>query len=121
MEAPVYARLHEGPVNRITELVLVNENNFDPSVTHYVWDVVVPAIYLRPDIMTDLQTRYLTVDDQRGLNYGRAVSWTGHENNDPDTGRGMPEGVRPVEILMDIDDEAFWDFYVEMLTGPMDD
>lgn len=119
MEASIYERLHASEVNPITELVFINEDNFDPAITHYVWDVVVPAIFLRPEIMTDLQTRYLTVDDQRGLNYGRAVSWTKNDNNDPETGRGMPEGVKPVQILMRIDEDAFWDFYVEMLTGPL--
>ena len=79
-----------------------------------------PAVFLRPEIMTDLQTRYLTVDDQRGLNYGRAVSWVQHNNNDLETGRGMPEGVKPVQILMKIDEDAFWDFYAEMLTGKLD-
>lgn len=120
MDTAIYARLHQMEVNRITELVFVNEDNYDPSYTHYVWDVVVPAVFLRPEIMTDLQTRYLTVDDQRGLNYGRAVSWPQHNNNDLETGRGMPEGVKPVQILMKIDEDAFWDFYAEMLTGKLD-
>ena len=121
MDAAIYERLHEAEVNPITELVFINERDFDPSIPHYVWDVVVPAIFLHPEIMTDLQTRYLTVDDQRGLNYGRAVSWVKTDNNDPETGRGMPEGVKPAQILMKIDEDAFWDIYVEMLTRPMDD
>lgn len=105
--------------NQITELVYINEDNYEASVTHYVWDVVVPAIFLKPEIMQDLQTRYLTVDDQRGVNYGRAVSWEEHWLNDVTTGEGMPEGVKPVQILMRIDEEAFWDFYVEILTGKL--
>ena len=117
MEADIYARLHEAEINPMTELVFVNEENFDPSITNYVWDVIVPAIYLQPEIMTDLQTRYLTVDDRKGLNYGRAVSWPQHDFNDPDSGLGMPEGVKPVQILMQIDEDEFWDLYVEMLTG----
>ena len=48
------------------------------------------------------------------------MSWTKQYNNDPETGRGMPEGVKPVQILMKIDEDAFWDFYAEMLTGKLD-
>lgn len=119
MDASIYERMHRREGNQITELIYINEDNYDASVTHYVWDVVVPAIFLKPEIMEDLQTRYLTVDDQRGLNYGRAVSWNGHWLNDLTTGEGMPEGVKPVQILMRIDEEAFWDFYVEILTGEL--
>ena len=119
MEASIYERLLAEEVNPITELIFVNENNFDPSITHYVWDEVVLAIYLKPDIMKDLQTRYLTVDDNPGINYKRAVRWVKHDFNDPETGEGMPEGVKPVQILMEIEAEAFWNFYVEILTGEM--
>ena len=117
MDMSIFARLHEAEVNEITELVLLNEELFDSLLTHCVWDVVVPAVFLRPEIMTDLQTRYLTVDDQRGLNCGRAVSWKQHDYNDLETGLGMPENVKPVQIVMQIDEDAFWDLYVEMLTG----
>ena len=119
MEASIYERMHQEMGNQITELVYINENNYAESITHYVWDVVVPAIFLKPEIMLDLQTRYLTVDAQKGLNYGRAVSWSQHYLNDLETGRGMPEGVNPVQILMKIDEDAFWDFYVGILTGEL--
>ena len=81
----------------------------------YVWDVVVPVIFLHPEIITDLQTRYLTVDSRPGLNSGRAVSWEQHMHNNMETGEGMPEGVNKVRLVMQIDEEAFWDTYVEML------
>ncbi|MBQ8953340.1 MAG: nucleoside hydrolase [Clostridia bacterium] len=117
MDQSIYDRLRAVEGSKIAELILYREQSYLPDAPHYVWDVIVPAIYLHPEIMTDIQTRYLTVDDQPGLNYGRAVSWVQNRNNDPETGAGMPEGVRPVQILLDIDTGLFWDFYVDLLTA----
>ena len=116
MDKPVYDSIREKGKNKISELILNYEDFFDPSQPKYVWDVVVPAVFLKPGIINDIQTRYLTVDDQPGLNYGRAVSWQKNSHNDPETGEGMPEGVRPVQILMSINEDVFWEFYVDILT-----
>ncbi len=116
MEISIFDRLRKKGNNKITELILTKEEGFVPGNTNYVWDVVVPAIFLHPEIMTDLQTRYLTVDDNPGYDYGRAVSIFKNSHNDPATGEGMPQNVKPVQILMSIDEDAFWDFYVDILT-----
>ena len=116
MEETVFDRLREAGNNEITTLILSTEDSFDAKISHYVWDVVVPAVYLRPEIMSKVETRYLTADDQPGLNYGRAVSWVQNRHNNPETGEGMPEGVNPVQILFMIDTDLFWDFYVDILT-----
>lgn len=110
----VYDRLREPAMeNAVAELTLRREEEFDsdPAGTNYVWDVLVPAVYLKPEIMEDLQERFLTVDAAPGLNNGRAVSW-GMEQ----AGEAVPEGVRPAEILMSIHSDLFWDFFVELLT-----
>ena len=60
--------------------------------------------------------RYLTVDTNYGPGYGNAISWWTSRNRDVETGEGMPYGVQKCDILFDIDREAFWDFYVDILT-----
>ena len=50
------------------------------------------------------------------LNYGRVVSWWTSRNRDVEKGEGMPYGVQKCDVLFDIDREAFWDFYVDILT-----
>ena len=74
------------------------------------------AIWLHPEIATDVQTRYLTVDTCYGPNYGRATSWWTSRNRDVEAGTGMPYGVQKVDVVFDIDREAFWNFYVDILT-----
>ncbi len=117
MQKEIYDRIRKAGESDIIDMMLKKETEFDPDYVNYVWDVLVPAIYMNPVIMSDLQTRYLTVDDQPGLDYGRAVSFVKNSYNDPETGKGMPKGVKPVKILMGIDEEAFWDYYVDILTA----
>ena len=112
----VYDCLSEREQQLITALILTKQKTFDGEAANYAWDVVVPAIYLKPELILDLQTRYLTVETESVLNSGRAVSWEEHSHNSLDTGEGMPEGVRPVQIVMKIDEEAFWDFYIDLLS-----
>ena len=116
MEQEIYDRIRELGKHKISELILEKEDVVDPTQPKFVWDVVVPAVILKPEIINDLQTRYLTVDDRPGINSGRAVSWVKNSYNNPETGKGMPEGVRPVQILMSIHEDIFWDFFVEILT-----
>ena len=111
-----YDRLAKNNNNSITKLILSGSNTFTIDEAQYVWDAVVPVIFLKPEIITDLQERYITVDERPGLNSGRAVSWSQQSNNDMKTGRGFPEGVKKADIVMGIDAPAFWDFYIHMLS-----
>ena len=111
-----YDRLAENNTNSITKLILSNKKTFTNSGADYVWDVVVPVIFLKPELITDLQERYITVDNTPGINSGRVVTWKQNLNNDMKTGKGFPEGIMKADIVMGIDKSAFWDFYISMLT-----
>ena len=112
-----YERLAAKKTNAITKLILSGKRTFNDTEDTYVWDVVVPAVYLKPEIITDLQTRYITVDARPGINSGRVVTWSQHRFNDMKTGRGFPEGVNKAQLVMGIDDKAFWDFCVDILSA----
>ena len=113
-----YERLAAKKPNAITKFILSAKRTFtDVQGADYVWDVVVPAVFLKPEIITNLQIRYITVDERPGLNSGRAVTWTKHQHNDMETGRGFPEGVNKAQLVMGIDDKAFWDFCVDILSA----
>ena len=114
----VYDRLAAADRNPVTELILENKRSFDMGEADYVWDVVVPSVFLKPDLMVRTEERYITVDPTPGINSGRAVSWPRHWLNNMETGEGFPEGVRKAVIVFSIDEEAFWDFYVELLSMP---
>ena len=112
----IYERLAAANQNLITKLILENQRTFDMGESDFVWDVVVPAVFLKPELMVDVQERYITVDATPGINSGRAVSWPQHWLNNMETGKGFPEGVNKAYILFSIDEDAFWDFYVDLLS-----
>jgi inosine-uridine nucleoside N-ribohydrolase len=72
-------RAYEG--NKITGLILSNADRYSEDTVFYVWDVVIPAVYLKPEIMSDVG-----------------------ESSD---GR--------LQLLKDIDEEAFWDLFIDLL------
>ena len=112
----IYERLENANQNLITKYILSNPRTFDMEGANYVWDVVVPAVFLKPELMVKTEERYITVDATPGINSGRAVSWPHHWLNNMETGEGFPEGVHKAIILFSIDAEAFWDYYVELLS-----
>ncbi len=111
-----YERLAENDTNAITKLILSQTRTFTNESANYVWDVVVPAVFLKPELITDIQTRYITVDNTPGINSGRAVTWTQHEHNDFVRGVGFPEGVKKAQIVLGINAKDFWDFYITLLS-----
>lgn len=115
----VYDRIAEKQGNEISKLIVEGQTDRfakDPEASSYVWDSITAAVWLHPEIATDIQERYLTVDTNYGPNYGRATSWWTSRNRDVETGEGMPYGVQKCNVLFDIDRDAFWDFYVDILT-----
>ena len=112
----IYERLAAANQNLITKLILENKRTFDLGEADYVWDVVVPAVFLKPSLVQRTEERYITVDPTPGINSGRAVSWPQHRLNNIETGEGFPEGVNKADIVFAIDEEAFWDFYVDLLS-----
>ena len=114
-----YDRIAEKQGNEISKLIVEGQaGRFekDPNASSFVWDAITAAVWLKPEIATDIQERYVDVDTNYGSNYGRVVSWWTSRNRDVEKGEGMPYGVQKCDVLFDIDREAFWDFYVDILT-----
>lgn len=119
----IYDRIAEKEGNEISKLIVEGQKERyekNPEASSYVWDAITAAVWLNPDIAVDIQDRYVDVDTNYGINYGRAIGWWTARNRDVETGEGMPFGVQKCRVLFDIDRELFWDFYVDMLTAQVD-
>ncbi len=66
--------------------------------THFVWDVIVSAILIEPEIIIKEVTKFVDVNDQFGLSYGQSLPF-------PLNG---PEGAQSVRIILEIDSHRFW-------------
>ena len=95
----------------------------DTPVAHYVakfamltpgadimWDELAAAAWIDPGIITKSETRYMTVDLDRGAGYGNALTWAANDSLEPATQR--------VEIQLDLDPDRFYGMFVSLMKGP---
>ena len=71
----------------------------------YMWDELAAAAWIDPTLITQKETRYMSVSIDHGASYGDTLTWTDSDN---------PKlGARPVEIQQDLDlarfDKTFTD------------
>jgi inosine-uridine nucleoside N-ribohydrolase len=78
----------------------------NPDYTRLVWDTIAAAVVIDPTLIVEEQTRWVDVNSDYGLDYGRSLSYR----------RQGPAGTRKARILKAIDEERFWSLMVELLT-----
>ena len=76
----------------------------------YMWDELAAAAWIDPSLITKTETRYMSVDLDRGAGYGNTLTWT--EKDKPKT------TVQPVEIQMDLDNDKFNQMFINLMTAP---
>lgn len=107
----------------VTELYKVNAVPYwqeNPDARSFVWDAIVAAVFLKPEIATQIEERYIDIDTNSGINYGRSIGFHESRRRSFSDGTGFPAGTQKVKILFDIDREAFWDLYIELFTAPLE-
>jgi len=76
----------------------------------YMWDELAAAAWLDPSLITKTETRYMSVDIDRGAGYGNTLTWI--DKDKPD------QVGTPVEIQMDLDNEKFNRMFIALMTAP---
>ncbi len=75
-----------------------------------MWDELAAASWIDPSIITRTESRYMTVDLDRGGGYGNTLTWSADDKQHPATQR--------VEIQFDLDVEKFYRMFVGLMTAP---
>jgi len=75
-----------------------------------MWDEIAAAAWLEPSIITRSETRYMTVNLDRGAGYGNTLTWDLKDNTHPSTSR--------VEIQFDLDTQKFYRMFAALMTAP---
>jgi inosine-uridine nucleoside N-ribohydrolase len=88
----------------------------NPDRRSFVWDAITAAAFLRPEIVTRMEERYIDVDTNMGPNYGRSIGYHDSRRRSFDQPESFPAGTQKVKFVFDIDREAFWDLYIDLLT-----
>jgi inosine-uridine nucleoside N-ribohydrolase len=65
----------------------------------FVWDVIASAVTIDPSLITSMRTAYIDCVTVPGAQYGRTVPYNKDE---------APEGTKPANIIIDIDQDRFW-------------
>jgi|GEM_PF-6373 len=101
-------KLANTPITRMLDEIYGERFEQDPEREVNIWDLLSAAYVIDPTLFPEIQERWVDVDTNFGLNYGRTVSWTRE-------GRQAP-GAQKADILWKMDEERFWDLFVELVT-----
>ncbi|MHC4145456.1 MAG: nucleoside hydrolase [Planctomycetota bacterium] len=74
--------------------------------TRLVWDTIAAAVVIDPALIVEEETRWVDVNSDYGLDYGRSLGYR----------KQGPAGTQKARILMTIDEHRFWNLMVDMLT-----
>jgi purine nucleosidase len=76
----------------------------------YMWDELAAAAWIDPTLITKKETRYMSVDLDRGAGYGNTITWSESE-------KSKLIGQK-VEIQVDLDKEKFYRMFMTLMSAP---
>ncbi len=76
----------------------------------YMWDELAAAAWISPSLITKRETRYMSVNLDRGAGYGDTLTWIQNDKS--------KLGVQPVEIQIDLNTESFYRMFVSLMSAP---
>jgi purine nucleosidase len=74
-----------------------------------MWDELAAAAWFDPTLITRRETRYMSIDLDRGAGYGNTLTWS-----EKDAAR---LDVKPIEVQVDLDNERFNRMFVKLMTA----
>jgi purine nucleosidase len=75
-----------------------------------MWDELAAAAWIDPTIITKTETRYISVDLDRGAGYGNTLT--------SGTKEALRASAQPVEIQVDLDAEKFYRMFAALMMAP---
>ncbi len=75
-----------------------------------MWDEIAAAAWIDPTIITRAETRFMSVDLDRGAGYGNTLTW--------DTKDSLRPTTQKVEIQFDLDTDRFYRMFASLMTAP---
>jgi len=114
VDISIKTRLTAAMVKRIeaggTPLAHYIARYFQPGQGNdYMWDELAAAAWMDPTLITQKETRYMSVDLDRDAGYGNTLTWT--EGDKPKLARPL------VEIQLELDKEKFYEMFVRLMAA----
>ena len=107
LDKKIYDRLtaEKTPVAKMLIEKYGTEFEKNPKHTRMVWDTIAAAVVIDPTLIVEEETRWIDVNSDYGLDYGRSLSYN----------KRGPAGTQKVRILLTIDEDRFWNLMVDLL------
>jgi inosine-uridine nucleoside N-ribohydrolase len=100
----------DSPIADMFKAIYGPEFDKDANWNTLVWDTIAAASVIDPTIDTVVESRWVDVNAEYGLSYGRSLSYKTQG----------PASTQKVRILFDINQDRFWDLVVGLLTAPIE-
>lgn len=103
----IFKRITAGntPIGRLFKETYGPQFEKDPTYTRLVWDTITAAVVIDPTLITEEETRWVDVNSDYTLDYGRSLGYK----------KKGPAGTQKARILKSIDETRFWDLMVGRL------
>src|SRR5579872_743432 len=76
----------------------------------YMWDELAAAAWIDPSVITKSESRYMSVNLERGAGYGDTLTWS--KSDKPKI------TMQPVEIQVNLDSHKFNEMFVRLMSSP---
>ena len=106
----------ETPLTRMYKDLRGPDWKANPDKRSFVWDSITAAIFLKPEIITKMEERFIDIDTNMGIYYGRSIGYHESRRRSFAHPENFPDGTQKVKVLKDIDRDAFWNLYIEIFT-----
>ncbi len=80
----------------------------NPDKRSFVWDAITAAIFLRPEIITKMEERFIDIDTNMALIMEDPSGIMSPADDLLLTPENFPDGTQKVKVLKDIDRDAFF-------------
>lgn len=89
----------------VEDLAHIYENGLSESTT-FCWDLLTIIYLLHPEIVTNIDSRYVYVDEREGLTYGKTYNWIEGQ---------QPENMQiKSDIILGVKGNTVWDFVTDL-------
>ena len=117
----VYDRIVAGPETTVVKMFKERQGPgfaSNPARQSFIWDELTVAVMLKPEMVTKMEERFIDIDTNYGPNYGRSIGYHESRRRSLKSPENFPAGTQKVKIVFDIDREAFWNYFVGLMTMP---
>lgn len=91
--------------------------NFEtnPTSKSFVWDSMVAAYFVKPEVVKTIEKKYVYVDYYYGPNYGKTLGYGESRNRSFSNPDNFPAGSQLIEVVYELNEPIFWNVFINAM------